>query len=193
MGGHNGLKTSPVSSSLFRRMLYSYRTRQDARARIAPTLAAVGLWALSGNACRPGAKSDTLTDPHAGFDVSLGTTISRYLQGAVFSVPFDANLSHPDTQKFVAMYRDQFGEAPDIFAAYAYDAYRLLALAIKEGVSSRDAMLAFLVSGHASVGTASAAGGVGANRGPLRETQLVELSGSTFVLIPESRGRDASP
>ncbi|MCB9708748.1 MAG: penicillin-binding protein activator [Myxococcales bacterium] len=162
-------------------------------ALIAPTLAAVGLWSTLPGSKAVRGRPMLLLIPHAGFDVSLGTTVSRYLQGAVFSVPFDANLSHPDTQKFVAMYRDQFGEAPDIFAAYAYDAYRLLALAIKEGVSSRDAMLAFLVSGHASVGTASAAGGVGANRGPLRETQLVELSGSTFVLIPESRGRDASP
>jgi branched-chain amino acid transport system substrate-binding protein len=39
---------------------------------------------------------------------------------------FDAaDLTRPQVQEFVQIYRDRYGEDPDIFAAYAYDAMRL--------------------------------------------------------------------
>ena len=58
----------------------------------------------------------------AGFDPSLATSARRYLQGALFSVPFDA-ASAPN---FVAAYREKFQADPNLFSALGFDAYRLL-------------------------------------------------------------------
>jgi branched-chain amino acid transport system substrate-binding protein len=55
-------------------------------------------------------------------------------EGLVFpETAFDPQSSRPPTRKFVSAYRARFGEEPDGFAAHAYDALKLLVLAIERG------------------------------------------------------------
>ncbi len=44
--------------------------------------------------------------------------------------PFDVDSSEPHIQGFVSSYRETYGEEPDTFAAHAYDAMKMLALAL---------------------------------------------------------------
>ena len=52
-------------------------------------------------------------------------------EGVVFpQPPYDAKSSSPVMQKFVSSYKAKFFTEPDVYAAYAYDALKLVALAI---------------------------------------------------------------
>ncbi len=153
-------------------------------ALIAPTLAAMGLWSMAPDTKPSKGQAITLILPHAGFDLTLASLVGRYLQGAVFSVPFDPALQQASVQHFSQRYREQFNAEPDVFAAYAYDAYQLIRAGIRAGIQSRTELLTFLTSHHTTVTTVSAAHGFTPDRGPRQETQLVELIGTEFVTLP---------
>lgn len=154
-------------------------------ALIAPTLAAVGLWSVQRGSKPDQGRGIHLLVPHAGFDNQLASLVGRYLQGATFSVPFDANLDYASTQAFVDAYREHFGAEPDVFSAYAYDAYRLIQSGLSKGLASRIDLLRHLTSEREGQTTISAAQGFNANRAPRQETHLVELVGTEFAPISE--------
>jgi branched-chain amino acid transport system substrate-binding protein len=58
-------------------------------------------------------------------------------EGAYIGMRFTALDPRPEVASFVARFRRRFGEAPDGFAAHAYDATRLLAQALREGGTDR--------------------------------------------------------
>ena len=65
-----------------------------------------------------------------GFDASLAEDL-------MFLTPFTANATDEATQKFVADYKEAFGDTPIQFAADAYDAvYAVKAAAEKEDVKA---------------------------------------------------------
>lgn len=64
-----------------------------------------------------------------GFDASLAENL-------MFLTPFTANATDDATQKFVADFKDAFGDTPIQFAADAYDCvYAIKAAAEKENIT----------------------------------------------------------
>ncbi|QQR89199.1 MAG: penicillin-binding protein activator [Myxococcales bacterium] len=97
-------------------------------ALIAPTLAAAGLWTSTDNAT----SAITLLIPHIGYAPSLSQLVGRYLQGAIFSIPFAVADQHPSALQydFVQNFSERYGSVPDLFSAYAFDALRLIHTAV---------------------------------------------------------------
>ena len=153
-----------------------------ALALAAPALAAAGLWCLpAGSAAPRDGKAITLLAPGLAFDAALLRSSGRYLQGALFAVPFHAATATGAGRAFADAYAQQLGGEPDAFAAFAYDAYRLVRTAVDGGSRTRPALAARLAGVTAD--TASAVGGFTTAREPRRATHLLELRGSAFAAI----------
>lgn len=152
--------------------------RSSTLALIAPALAAAGLW--SGTAPSGGGRTFLLLAPSIAFDPMLARSVGRYLQGALFSVPFDAYVADGAGRAFVDRFHAQFGEAPDAFAAFAYDAYRLARTAIDAGARSRGDLAQALLRVRSDA-LAGPGPGFGLDREPVRATRLWRLDGDRFV------------
>jgi branched-chain amino acid transport system substrate-binding protein len=61
-------------------------------------------------------------------------------EGVIYSSrAYDSESNDPTIRKFVDGYRARYSDTPDVFAAYSYDAMRILALAVeRNGVTSDD-------------------------------------------------------
>jgi branched-chain amino acid transport system substrate-binding protein len=155
----------------------------DAReiALIAPALAAAGLWSTPPGEQAPSAgRAITVIAPAVAFDRSLSRSVGRYLQGALFSVPFDAQSAIGPGQRFVERFQAQFGEPPDSFAAFAHDAYKLVRRAVDGGSKTRKA-LADALTRIESPDLAGPSPGLSPERIPRRPTRLLQLTGDDFV------------
>jgi hypothetical protein len=148
---------------------------------IAPALAAAGLWSLPSGASAPRAgRAITLLVPSVGFDRTLPTRAGRYLQGALFAAALDADTAGSPGRAFAERFSAQYGSAPDAFAVFAHDAFRLVHVAIKAGAKTREA-LAQALPGTRAPGLAGPSDGFGADRNPARGTRVLELRGNGFV------------
>lgn len=145
-------------------------------ALLAPTLAAKGLWSVAPGTAPPEGRSVLYVIPAAGFDPSLAMNSRRYLQGALFSVPFDA----ADAPAFSAAYREMFQAEPNLFSALGADAYRLIENALASGAATRDELARALPRAQLS-DPAATGSGFGATRGPLEPGHLKTLLGGAFV------------
>jgi ABC-type branched-subunit amino acid transport system substrate-binding protein len=156
-------------------------------ALIAPALAASGLWcAPSGGSVPTGGRAISIVAPSVAFDRDLERSVGRYLQGAIFSVPFDPASASGSGARFVEAFRTQFDQTPDAFAAFAHDAYALVRKAVDGGARTRSALGAALA--HAS--SADLAGpspGFGADHESRHPTRLLQLQADAFVAL------DATP
>jgi len=152
-------------------------------ALIAPALAAAGLWCQPPGTTPPrDGRAITLLATGIGFDPSLTRSSSRHLQGAVFSVPFHAATATGAARAFAERFTaQQLGGEPDAFAAFAYDAYRIVRSTVDAGARTRPDLAMRLAGLRAD--TASALGGFTATREPQRATRLLELQGDTFVAV----------
>ena len=66
-------------------------------------------------------------------------------EGTYYSnLAIDFNSSNPQVQAFVRAFREKYGQDPDAYAAYAYDAARYVGRAVTEGGYSADAVKRFL-------------------------------------------------
>ena len=61
------------------------------------------------------------------------------VEGAIFTAGFFSADPNPVVQSFVTRYTEQFGEEPDMFAAQAYDAARIVIEAMKNKGTDREA------------------------------------------------------
>ena len=155
---------------------------------IAPALAAAGLWSTPAGATPPrGGRAIVLLAPTVALDLRALRASSRYLQGALFSAPFTAALATGDARAFVDAFTQRFGEAPDTFSAYAYDAFRLVRGAVQAGAGTR-AELAAALRERGRGATVGASGGLAPSRGPAAGTRVVELRGDALVAatVPSS-------
>ena len=59
------------------------------------------------------------------------------IEGAIFTEPFDASSSSPTVTDFTRRYHMSYGRTPDVMAAQAYDAMRVLLSALPPGETSR--------------------------------------------------------
>lgn len=153
-------------------------------ASIAPALAAAGLWSSApGQAVPLGGRAIRILGVSAAFDPDLARTVGRYLQGALFSVPFDASTATGSAAAFTEAYRARFGESPDTYAAFSHDAYRLVRAAVAAGGTTRPALLRELLRVKATE-SASPVTGFLPSREARGSTRVLELQGTTFVPAP---------
>lgn len=145
-------------------------------ALIAPTLAARGLWSVAPGSEPPEGRKVLYVVPAAGFDPSLATSTRRYLQGALFSVPFDA----ADAPAFVASYREKFQAEPNLFSALGSDAYRIIDSALASGAGTREDLTRALTRARLE-DPAATGSGFAETRGPREPGRLKTLLGSAFV------------
>lgn len=158
-------------------------------ALIAPALAVAGLWCTPpGEMPKEGGRAISVMAPSVAFDHALASSTGRYLQGAFFSVPFDAQTATGEGQKFVQRFRTQFGEPPNAFAVFAYDAYKLVRKAIDGGDNTR-ASLALNLWRAQSAELAGPSSGLLPDREAQRATRIIELKGDHF----EAAGAEAPP
>jgi ABC-type branched-subunit amino acid transport system substrate-binding protein len=161
-------------------------------ALIAPALAAAGLWsgtgpAHEGTSARAGkrggesktTRSIVLVAPSVAFDPNLPKLAGRYLQGAMFSVPFDPLSGSAPVPQFVQKFQEAFGSSPDMFAAFAHDAYRLVRGAIDAGATTRESLAEKLPNTKDSAAV-TGTNGFTSNREAAEPTRVIELQGDSF-------------
>jgi branched-chain amino acid transport system substrate-binding protein len=154
---------------------------------IAPALAAAGLWSRpAGQAAPDRGRAITVLVPSVGFNAELVRASGSYLQGALFSRPFDVD-ARGSTQ-FAARFQARFGTDPDVFAAYAYDALQLVRSATEAGAETRQD-LADALSTRGPRRTVGGSGGLGPERVASQGTRIRELHRS--ALVPPSTAPDA--
>jgi ABC-type branched-subunit amino acid transport system substrate-binding protein len=150
-------------------------------ALIAPALAAAGLWSTPDDEHPPsGSRAIALLAPSVGFSVGLARLAGRYLQGAHFAVPFDAQAQSGPAHDFVVRFQEQFNSTPDAFAAFAHDAYKLVRASVEAGAITRAALANQLRSEHAG-GLVAPGTGFTPQREADHAVQVLELRGSDFV------------
>ncbi|MBX3249444.1 MAG: penicillin-binding protein activator [Myxococcales bacterium] len=182
-----GEVTYPAGATSFREPIEALRAlRFDALAipdqaraltLVAPALAAAGALSVDG---QPGPR---VLAPSVALDEQLVRTTGRYLQGALFSLPFHAGALDGPPRQLQDAFRARFQRAPDVYAAAAYDALRLVrdaARGLPETEAARPMLAERLARGGARP-TATALGGFTPARGPSHGTQVFELRGAALL------------
>jgi branched-chain amino acid transport system substrate-binding protein len=72
----------------------------------------------------------------------------RAVDGTVMSVLFFPEDPRPDIQRFVQAYKQRYGEAPDQYAARAYDAVKIVAWGTEHGGATREGIRQAFISGQ---------------------------------------------
>lgn len=152
---------------------------------IAPALAAGGLWSRPAQTAAPkSGRAILVMSPSVGFSPELARSVGRYLQGATFSVPFNAAVPSGDMD-FVERFQRQFNSAPDSYAAFAHDAYRLVRSAVEQGARTR-ANVAVSLSRGSAIETAGPSRGFNSERAPRTPTRLVQLTGDAMAAVADA-------
>ena len=123
----------------------------------------------------------------------LVRTTGRYLQGALFVAPYVATAASAapatppsasaiptDANGFATTYRTRFQSDPDLFAAYAFDAFTLVRRSVLAGARGRGDVAQWLTTSSAGSPTLGSSGGFTA-RAPFRGPALVTLRGEAFT------------
>jgi len=94
--------------------------------------------------------------PRGWAEADLVSVAGKQVEGAILAEPFDPSSPEPLVHAFVERYRRDFGEAPDVFAAQAYDAATLALAQLASGGTSREGMRAGLARVREVPGVAGA-------------------------------------
>ena len=152
-------------------------------ALIAPALATAGLWSgLPGTDAPQGGRRVTLLAPSVAFDPQLARTTGRYLQGALFSAPYHAPTATGVGRELADEFQQRYGSPPDTWAAWGYDAMRLVLRTVESGATDRDDVARGL-STMRGVETAGPAHGFLPGGEALRGTRVLELRGNVFAPV----------
>lgn len=120
----------------------------DQVALIAPTFAAEGAWSIAGGALPEHAEREVhFLLPSLSWSAKLLGRAKRYLQGALVALPFYESSEASQNQHFRAAYETRYGKPPEMFAAYGYDAYRLISATLRRGNQTREALTDALKNG----------------------------------------------
>jgi branched-chain amino acid transport system substrate-binding protein len=66
------------------------------------------------------------------YDEKIFKLAGNAAEGLIFSVPFyDISLKEPEIISFIKLYKEKYNKEPNIWAAYGYDAIKIVSLAIK--------------------------------------------------------------
>jgi ABC-type branched-subunit amino acid transport system substrate-binding protein len=175
-----GVEADLLSKSRFDALFIPDSAQQ--LALIAPALAAAGLWCTPAGQRPPtNGRAITLLAPSVAFDPNLPRLAGRYLQGALFSVPFDVTSESTANQTFVQRFSESFASQPDAFAAYAHDAYALVRSGVEAGATTRALLAIKLQSVSRPRNLVAPAKGFNPQREAQAPIQISELEGSTFT------------
>ncbi len=157
-------------------------------ALIAPALATAGLWAVGPESEPPrSGRGITLLAPSVAFDPQLARGTGRYLQGTLFSAPFHAPTATGVGRELADDFQQRWGAAPDAWAAYGYDAMRLVMRAVDAGAADR-ASVARRLAAMRGIETAGPSLGFLPGGEPVRGTRVLELRGGLFVPVDVAPG-----
>lgn len=144
-------------------------------ALIAPTFAAEGAWSTpGGKEAAHGERAVQFLLPSPSWSPTLLQRASRYLQGALIALPFYEDSGLTLNEHFRIAYETRYGELPGTFAAYGYDAYRMVAAALRQGYQTRQSLADALMSGF-GIASVTSVGSLSADRSPARPPQLYEV------------------
>lgn len=149
----------------------------DQVALIAPTFAAEGAWSVVDAALPEHAEREVhFLLPSPSWSPDLLRRADRYLQGAVIALPYyDASESDVSVH-FRTAYEARYGKAPQTFAAYGYDAYRMISATLRQGHQTRQALTEALKAGG-SVASVTSVGALSSDRVPANPPSVYRVTG----------------
>jgi len=113
------------------------------------------------------------------------TSSSRYIQGAVIPAAISELSQRPETRRFITDYQNAYGQAPDQFAAYGYDAGLAIIKTLGQGAATRDAVRRALSQGGAVPG-ATGPFTFDAKGEYVVDPTILSVKGRNFILLREA-------
>jgi len=155
----------------------------DQIALIAPTFAAEGAWSSSDGRLPDGASREVhFLLPSPSWSPELIRRAGRYLGGTRIALPFFDGSSEASVERFRVAYETRYGSVPGPFAAYGYDAYRLVSAAIREGAQTRAQLTDALGEVVGIEEPVTSISGFGPDRAPRNPPAVYRIVGNTLVL-----------
>lgn len=149
----------------------------DQVALIAPTFAAEGAWSVGGGALPEHAEREVhFLLPSPSWSTDLLRRAARYLQGAAIALPFYDASESALNQHFRTAYETRYGKPPQTFAAYGYDAYRMISATLRQGHQTRESLTEALKAGT-SVTPVTSVGGLSSERVPANPPKVYRVTG----------------
>jgi branched-chain amino acid transport system substrate-binding protein len=155
----------------------------DQVALIAPTFAAEGAWSIAGGALPEHAEREVhFLLPSLSWSPKLVGRAQRYLQGAFIALPFYAASEAALNQHFRTAYETRYGRAPQMFAAYGYDAYRMISATLRQGNQTRQALTDALKNGS-GVTPVTSVDSFSPERAPASPPRVYEVRGALLQSV----------
>jgi branched-chain amino acid transport system substrate-binding protein len=155
----------------------------DQVALIAPTFAAEGAWSIAGGALPEHAEREVhFLLPSPSWSPKLVSRAQRYLQGALVALPFYGASEATVHQHFRIAYETRYGRPPQMFAAYGYDAYRMISATLRQGHQTRQALIDALKSGS-GVTPVTSVDSFSPERTPAHPPQVYEVRGRLLQAV----------
>ena len=149
----------------------------DQVALIAPTFAAEGAWSVGDGTLPEHAEREVhFLLPSPSWSPALLRRAGRYLQGALIALPFYDASETAVSEHFRAAYETRYGTLPQTFAAYGYDAYRMISATLRQGHQTREALTEALKAG-ASVTPVTSVGALSSERVPANPPSVYRVTG----------------
>ena len=149
----------------------------DQVALIAPTFAAEGAWSIRAGPLPEHVEREIhFLLPSPSWSPTLLRRTQRYLQGALIALPFYGASETTLNQHFRTAYETRYGSAPEAFAAYGYDAYRLISAALRQGHQTRQSLSDALKAGS-RITPVTAVDGLSSERAPAHPPHVYEVRG----------------
>lgn len=147
----------------------------DQVALIAPTFAAEGAWSvLDGGVPEPGKRTIHFLLPSPSWSATLLRRAHRYLQGALIALPYYEGSESTLNLRFRTAYETRYGKPPQTFAAYGYDAYRMISAALRQGSHTRQSLSDALKAG-VDVTSVTSVETLSSERSPASPPQIYEV------------------
>jgi ABC-type branched-subunit amino acid transport system substrate-binding protein len=155
----------------------------DQVALIAPTFAAEGAWSIASGALPEHAEREVhFLLPSPSWSPKLVSRAQRYLQGALVALPFYGASEATVHQHFRIAYETRYGRPPQMFAAYGYDAYRMISATLRQGNQTRQALIDALKSGS-GVTPVTSVDSFSPERTPAHPPQVYEVRGGLLQAV----------
>ena len=155
----------------------------DQVALIAPTFAAEGAWSVGGGGLPEHAERGVhFLLPSPSWSAKLLGRAQRYLQGALVALPFYEASEASLNQHFRTAYEARYGTPPQMFAAYGYDAYRLISTTLRQGNQTREALSEALRNGS-SLTPVTSMDSFSSERAPANPPQLYLVRGGLLESV----------
>jgi len=149
----------------------------DQVALIAPTFAAEGAWSVGDGALPEHAERAVhFMLPSPSWSTALLRRAQRYLQGALIALPFYDGAETAASEHFRTAYETRYGKPPQTFAAYGYDAYRMISSTLRQGHQTREALIRALTT-EESVAPVTSVGSLSAERVPASPPRVYRVTG----------------